>query len=340
MIGKNVGEWSELYALSTLLTASAADDTQSSLPKAKRVRHRHSIAEGAIEYTISQGVINIESDSLAKVKVNSELVSGLAVQLLNDIQSKSGRTFSSKAGEQLANVLQFSGAGATLRDDLEVQWLKSSKSEWLGVSIKSLLGAKPTLLNASPATNFLFEIVGSDAARLRKSLERATGMKDLFGRLQNANTKLQFVRMDNETFSCNLMQFSKRLPATLAALLVTAACNSAKSITEVWESASAQGSLNSSEDKEVLFEFLGAVGLGMRPTKNWVGRGIGFGGFVIVNVDGTVEISDESHPSALGRFLFDNLKFEWGSRERHKFGIPFTSGKKLFIKLNLQLRFI
>lgn len=340
MKGKNVGEWSELFALSTLLAASASANARSSLPKAKRVRHRHSIAEGAIEYSIAKGVLSIENGKNAKATVSADLISGLAAELLNDIRAKSGRTFTSKAGEQLANVLQFSGAGATLRDDLEVQWIRSSRAEWLGLSVKSLLGAKPTLLNASPATNFLFEIAGGDAIRLREVFAKATGMKGLFALLKKSKVELEFVRMDNEIFSDNLMQFSKRLPSILGALLVTAAQNSAKSISDVWETASAQGLLRPPEDLESVLEFLGAVGLGMRPTKKWVGRDTRFGGFVVVNGDGTVEISDEAHPSALGRVLFKSLKFEWGSRDRHKFGIPFASGDKLFIKLNLQLRFI
>ena len=121
MKGKNVGEWSELFALSTLLAASASAKAQSSLPIAKRVRHRHSIAEGAIEYSIAKGVLSIENGQNAKATVSADLISSLAAALLIDIRAKTGRTFTSKAGEQLANVLQFSGAGATLRDDLEVQ---------------------------------------------------------------------------------------------------------------------------------------------------------------------------------------------------------------------------
>jgi len=338
--GKNVGEWSELYALATLLATSASPSAATLLPRAKRIRHRHAISEQAIEYEISQGAIHVGGEERYKVAVTSSTISGLSRKLLNDIHQKKGRTFYSKAGAALAEMLHFTGAGPTFRDDLQVQWAKNPRPDWLGLSVKSLLGAKPTLLNASPATNFMFEIVGSDATRQRKAFTSTTGMKDLFGLLKNANVELQFVRMDNEMFSINLTQFSTRLPSMLAALLVAAAYNSSKSISDVWESASAQGSLNASGGKEVLFEFLGAVGLGMRPTKKWVGRDIGFGGFVIVNEDGTVQISDESHPSALGKVLFANLKFEWGSRDRHKFGIPFALGKKLFIKLNLQLRFI
>jgi hypothetical protein len=39
-------------------------------------------------------------------------------------------------------------------------------------------------------------------------------------------------------------------------------------------------------------------------------------------------------------FLYENLKFEYGDRGRHKFGKPYEEGGKTFIKLNLQLRFI
>ncbi|MCG3770336.1 MAG: hypothetical protein JW384_01484 [Nitrosomonadaceae bacterium] len=341
MTGKNVGEWSELYALATLLATSASSVHGSSLPKAKRIRHRHSIAEQSVEYVISQGAIDIEAERPHRVEVASLSISELSRKLLSDIQEKKGRTFHSEAGAELAEILQFTGAGPTFRDDLQVQWAKNFRPEWLGLSVKSLLGAKPTLLNASSATNFTFKLVGNLEQLDKSVFSQNTGMKKLFTIFNESGVALQLVRMDNEVFYRNLTHFSDRLPETVGTLLVIAASHSAKSMLNVWEEASAQSNSLAADDKQSLFEFLGAVGLGLRPAVEWVGREeVGFGGFVVVNRDGTVHISDESRPSALGEFLFRNLKFEWGSRDRHKFGIPFLAGDQILIRLNLQLRFM
>ena len=341
MTGKNVGEWSELYALATLLATSASPVHGSLLPKAKRIRHRHSIAEQSVEYVIHEGAIDFEGEQPQKPEVASLTISELSRKLLSDIQGKKGRTFHSEAGAQLAGILRFTGAGPTSRDDLQVQWAKDVRSEWLGLSVKSLLGAKPTLLNASSATNFTFKLVGN-LEMIEKSLfSQNTGMKKLFSRFNETGVMLQLFRVDNEVFYRNLRHFSDRLPETVGTLLVAAASHSAKSMVNVWEEASAQDNVLAADDKQSLFEFLGAVGLGLRPAIEWVGREeVAFGGFVVVNRDGTVDVSDESRPSALGEYLFRNLKFEWGSRDRHKFGIPFLSGDNILIRLNLQLRFM
>lgn len=340
MTGKNVGEWSELYALATLLATSASPVHGALLPRAKRIRHRHSIAEQSVEYVISQGAIEIEAERPHRVEVTSLTISELSRKLLIDIQEKSGRTFHSEAGAELAEILRFTGAGPTFRDDLQVQWAKDFRPEWLGLSVKSLLGAKPTLLNASSATNFTFKLVGNLEQLDKSVFSQKIGMKKLFTVFDESGVALQFVRMANEVFYRNLTHFSDRLPGTVSTLLVIAASHSAKSMVNVWEEAIAKSNSLAADDKQSLFEFLGAVGLGLRPAIEWVGRDVGFGGFVVVNGDGAVEISDESRPSALGEVLFRNLKFEWGSRERHKFGIPFISNGELLIRLNLQLRFM
>ena len=337
---KNVGEWSELYALSMLLTTSAAPEPHATLPIAKRIRHRHAIAEQSIEYKISHGSIEVSQGKQKRVVIPSTKVATLSRKLLSDIRSKLGRTFYSEAGDELAEMLQFSGAGPTIRDDLQVQWEKNLRPKWQGLSVKSLLGAKPTLLNASSATNFTFKLGGNVGAITNKMFTRSTGMKELFTKITEADVSLHFVGVENEVFHRNLLLFSGRLPETLGTLLVIAASHTEKSMINVWEKASTQNHSLARGDKGSVLDFLGAVGLGLRPAIDWAGRDVSFGGFIVVNRDGAVEVSDESRPGALGEYLFKNLKFEWGSRKKHCFGIPFVSDGEVLIKLNLQLRFM
>ena len=80
MTGKNVGEWSELYALATLLATSASPSAATLLPRAKRIRHRHAISEQAIEYEISQGAIHVGGEERHKVAVTSSTISGLSLE--------------------------------------------------------------------------------------------------------------------------------------------------------------------------------------------------------------------------------------------------------------------
>ena len=340
MKAKNVGEWSELYALSTLLATSAGSGNKSKLPRAKRIRQRHVIADQAVEYAISNGIVQVGSGHHAGASITAKDISRLSQRLLLDVQEKSSRTFQSEAGAELAQVLQFLGASATIRDDLEVQWANAPSQQWVGISIKSLLGAKPTLLNASSATNFEFELIGQREVCEALLGTKRYGMKELFSTMQESGVCLKFVNMENDQFHENLLVFSAELPTTVATLLMVAAENQPKSLADVWDTACAQHDLVSSAAMPAMLEFLGAVGLGLRPSKAWGGRQVAFGGFIVVNADGTVEISDESRASALGEALFRKLRLEWGSRSKHNFGIPFVVGDRFFIKLNLQLRFI
>ena len=75
-----------------------------------------------------------------------------------------------------------------------------------GFSIKSELGSSPTLLNASRATNFTFEVLGidEDGTESINAIESKNKILDRIRKIQSKGS-LKYVRTYNDSFSANLM---------------------------------------------------------------------------------------------------------------------------------------
>ena len=339
MAARNVGEWSEIYAVARLLTNEVSYDLTGGDKQVNRAKVQHSIAEPAVEYAISEQFVTVSQDSREPFQLERKEISRLADDLLSEIRAKSDRTFQSNAGMRLVDLLCFSGASAVLRDDVKVAFADGMPTDWKGISIKSFIGAKPTLLNASAATNFVYKLTGpQDSLRKVLSFKRIT-MKPLFKYFRENQIDLTFVSMDNAVFSASLQDFSPDLEELIARLLRDAAFQPKKKLKDVWGLTSSSGAGGAKLVDAGLLQFLGAVGLGLQPATRWAPRGNDFGGFLNIDFDGNAELVGEANIEELGAQLFQALKFEWGSRTRHHFGIPFKSGSELMIKLNLQLRY-
>ena len=339
MAARNVGEWSEIYAVARLLADEVPYDLTQNGEKIVAVKVQHAIAEPAIQYTLSENSIEVEQGSKLNTRLERIEISRLANLLLDDIRGKSKRTFQSEAGLRLVEILGFAGASAVLRDDIKILHFSNSPESCKGVSIKSFLGAKPTLLNASPATNFVFRLSGSSNALSRLASLRGLTMKPLFLFFRENDIDLEYVSMDSNTFENSLRSFSPDLVVMVAELLRQAAFQPRKKLADVWGLVFQAAMEKVPKADYGLLRFLGAVGFGLQPATPWVPRTSDFGGFLTVKADGHVELMSEANMADLGAQLFKELRFEWGSRTRHQFGIPYRVGEDFMIKLNLQLRF-
>jgi hypothetical protein len=339
MAARNVGEWSEIYAVARLLTNDFSHDSARGEKKIIRAKVQHSIAEPAVEYAMSDHIISVKQGNRGPFDMERKEISRLANDLLDDMQSKSDRTFQSNAGMRLVELLRFGGTSAALRDDIRVVFVTGKTTDWKGVSIKSFIGAKPTLLNASSATNFVYKLTGPQNSLRKVSKLNKITMKPLFDFFRENQIDLAFESMDNAVFSKSLQGFSPDLDAVIARLLREAAFQPKKKLKDVWGLTHKSGAGVALVADAGLLQFLGAVGLGLQPATRWGPRGDDFGGFLNIKPGGAAELVGEANLEALGAQLFQTLKFEWGSRTRHKFGIPFKVGSELMIKLNLQLRY-
>lgn len=90
-----------------------------------------------------------------------------------------------------------------------------------------------------------------------------------------------------------------------------------------------------------LKKFLCSVALGMRPSEHWNGYDEANGGYVIVKYNGDVVAYHIYNRDAFETYLLNNTKFERGSTSKHKFASVYSEPDgKMYVKLNLQIRFI
>jgi hypothetical protein len=350
---KNVGEWSEVYALAYLLSNAGgygADDLQ-------EINHKlfykvlaalfKGEAQGSdLVYKVSGTDVNISVDSRVVGSVSRTKLAKLAKELHAQLLvSHAGRAFSLPKGDEVLDVLMKDNASAssTSYSDifLKIEDIRTKKpTPFTGFSIKSQLNAKSTLLNATAATNFQYEIV-SNSKTAKTSIPRfGMSLKPDMQELVKCGYRLKFVKILNETHQNNMKLVDSNLPRYMANLLFETTQHTNNHFANIAEIVYPP---ERSENKAILLklkQYLGYVMLGMTPTTPWSGQPNDFGGMILVKRSGDVLFYYLYNMADFQNFLYSNLKFEYGSRSRHKFGSPYKEGGKDYINLNLQLRFI
>lgn len=86
-------------------------------------------------------------------------------------------------------------------------------------------------------------------------------------------------------------------------------------------------------------KLLSAIALGMMPGSKWNGRDQANGGYIIVSHSGDVLAYHIYNRDFFEEYLFRNTKFESPGSDRHRYGDLYEQDGKVFMKLNLQIRF-
>ncbi|MCP1660935.1 HpaII family restriction endonuclease [Neisseria perflava] len=220
----------------------------------------------------------------------------------------------------------------------------------LGFSIKSELGSKATLLNASGATNFIYEIKNCDNTIVHhvNSLYNTKGSKDIRARmatLTQAGCQLEFQSVSSTIFSNNLILIDSKLPEILAEMLCQYYSGTAVQTEDLAAevcSKNPNGYDYSNEHRFYSYKIkrlLCEAALGMRPAEIWHGKYDASGGYLVVRKDGEIVCYHLYSHNQFEDYLFLNTKFDTPSSSRHGFGNVYEQDGKFFFKLNLQIRF-
>ena len=164
----NRGEWSEPYALFKLLADGQLylGDSQLNklgivMPILSILRQEKNYEGSYILHDNSQNIIVTYKDREFTVPISE--FKEKAVLLLSEIKNASGnRAFSIPSIDDFLKKIGFThlSASSSSKSDIHivVHDLRTGITPTLGFSIKSQLGSPATLLNASRATNFIFQI--------------------------------------------------------------------------------------------------------------------------------------------------------------------------------------
>jgi type II restriction enzyme len=216
-----------------------------------------------------------------------------------------------------------------------------------GFSVKSMLGGPSTLLNASGATNFTFQINDLKAASESINLiDGSSKVRERAEKIYKAGAAIVFKEVENENFRRNLRKIDTAFPEIMAEVILAYYQGKGRTMAELVASLEENKILQtkyglSNADYEFKIKnFLVAIALGMTPNREWNGLTSAQGGYIIVKENGDLVCYHLYNRDKFQEYLYKNTKLETASTSRHEFGDVYEKDGKKFIKLNLQIRFI
>ena len=351
---KNKGEWSELYTFLKLLAdgklycgdgrLNRYDDRFYPILEVFR-----NDAPDRISYKVQAAKNNIlVSGEMVQFEVPQERFKSEATRLLNYI--KRNRCDEDNDGiKHFMEEIKCSTVCAKSQDKADIRIVihnlhTGSKPE-LGYSIKSRLGAPSTLINASKdATNFVYRISGLDKS-LVDLINESHKATDKCHLLHNYGADISFKNVADARFHNNLTMLDLGMERIIGECLLYYYSDKVRTIEDAVALITQTDPLGIKCAGQPIYEykvkqFLLAFALGMTAAKPWQGKFNANGGYIVVKEDGDVVCYHFFDRNDLEDYLFCNTRFEKPSQERHEYGSIYEQDGELFIKLNLQVRFI
>lgn len=349
----NRGEWSEIYTLLRLLADGQLHLGDAELRPIEGLvlpilyvlrsegkdteEHRYQIQDERIELTLPGA--EDSPISLSRQHLQEE-----ADRLLATIKSAKETTFSIPEVTPLLSELhieQLKAKSSSKADiHLTIRDTRMGGTPTLGFSIKSKLGSPSTLLNASQATNFTYQLTSLPNVEIIAQWNQRKRFKERFDLLSGID--LHYQGIPDRCFSNNLTLIDSRLPELLAEALLLYYHGYASKLSEIIALLKESNPLGFDLEQHDFYaykmkKFLVEVALGMTPKTPWTGKYAASGGYIIVKEEGDLVGYHFYDRNLLEDYLLMNTSFDTPSTSRHQFGSLDESGSLL---LNMQIRFI
>jgi type II restriction enzyme len=354
----NKGEWSEIYTLLKLASDKGVFAADSELNRIEDLYYP------ILKIIRSELVGNFEYNLGSKIIIKNS--SG------EKIAAFSIKKFSEKAGELLSRIQQASGSSnrfielESFLQEIHCHTLKAQSSDKkditlvvhdpvthyqpsLGFSIKSHLGGDSTLLNASGATNFVFQIDGLISSdEVIDSVNSIDGRSKIQKRVERINELggvFKFSHISSDIFEQNLRVIDSLLPEILSEMLLIYFSGKNSRVEEIVKNLEELNPCNFSiENNHPFYEYkikrlLHDVSLGLTPATKWTGVFDATGGYLIVKENGEILCYHIYNANEFQDYLIKNTRLESPSSSRHGYGELYKKKKELLFNLNLQIRF-
>lgn len=351
----NKGEWSELYVLLRLLSYGklfAANKNMNRDPnlffpilkilreEKKGFRMEYQIADDAF--------IDIYCNGELLERVPAKRFKAEADYLLMAIQEGGNRAFEISRTSRFMEYIRCLQLAAPSTDKtditLQIRDVQTGYSPICGFSIKSELGSAPTLLNASRATNYVYEIDGLSDSQI-DMVNTIEGPTKIMERMQyiKQNASVFNGHAVNSIFANNLMLVDSRMEEIIAWVLFVHYFENINSCEAIVNWLEINNPIHFPSEGFYRYKFkklLCSIALGMKPSSKWNGRDEANGGYIIVKDDGDVVAYHIYNRDLFEDYLLKNTKLERASTKRHEFASIYKENGKTLINLNLQIRFI
>lgn len=258
-----------------------------------------------------------------------------------NIKGNQEPVFEVKDLSKIGDLLTLNDVAADL-SEIELSVNKELEPELF--SILSFVNTKPTLLNASGNTNFIFEVKGLSSNVLDEinSLKTKKTVKDRIKQIEALGGRFVFDRLEKESMQQNLEMIDQDMPNLMATMLLEYFRNDTKHISESFSktiSKITSDKVTASKSYDLLKQLLISKLMGFSSGKKWNG---------VINRQGVVVIKDSgelvgfhlSQREKLESFLMEYIKFDAPSATRHRYGkLISEKNGNLYFKLNLNLSF-
>jgi hypothetical protein len=343
----NKGEWSEVYVFFKLLVdgvlMGADKDGE---PDPAILMEVLKTIRGHVE--ASKGDPILIKNSSGKVTVSSRDWAKQAISLFNLIRKAKANKITDPNSEAFLRSIGFTQltAAATNKRDLTVQVKDATRGTQplFGFSVKSEIGGAPTLLNATDATNLIFEIVGLSDSDI-VYVNAINGGKKIINRcryIKEKASRIKFIGFNNPCFYENLLGIDDGLPEIVSHFVYAhyfENCHTCEEAVKYLENVNPRKYSNIGLYETKIKRFLRSSALGMKPATPWNDEDDATGGYIIAKPNGSLVAFYIYDRKIFDEYLFKLTKFERGSVTRHKYMTIEKSSNRTFLKLNLQIRF-
>ena len=343
VIKRNKGELSEIYALCKVIFEQKVfyGDTEAKLSDdCVQILKLHT-NQSDIDLNGSQIIVKRNCDEIITYAL-SDFINNHELQvILSDIRQGKG-TFQSTTLEEKVSLLGLEKTKGTSleKGDIALSFEENGQIfKHQNTSIKSFLGNSPTLINASQATNFIYQISSislKDMAKIN-SIDSHAKIKDRLQKIDELGGILSFVRCENPIYESTLRKVDSYMPEILA-----------KALLSFFKKEISNYLIDYPEKKIVdlehrlqihcrLKDFVKSSILGIFPTHEWDGN-LSANSILLVNEEGELLFYHTNKDSVLKDFFYQQTFFDTPSSSRHRFGLVYQEDNKFYFKLNLQLR--
>ncbi|AJI58119.1 modification methylase HhaI domain protein (plasmid) [Francisella philomiragia] len=355
--GKNKGEWTEFFTLIKLmnkkeiyLSDSDLDAKDESLKvtsiTTRNLDRKFNLLEDGCIRIVDNENKEISTENISNY-INAEKLSYLKDVIINS----KGSSFYIDDFMVIKDKLGISfikGGNSNNKSDIVLDFIyQNDRYIDNGFGIKSYLGSKPTLLNASGNTNFLFEVKGINKKDIENinNINTRTKLKDRIEKIYELGGNLSFLKAEKETMNYNLKMIDSYMPNIVGEMLLSHykdRCSSIKDIvTKIF--LNKNNSIECCADDITMLEdkvkrLLIAILLGFFAGTKWDGKFLSKGTLVVKSC-GDILAFHIIDIESLKDYLYKNIRFDTPSSTRHKFGHIVEDGKNVYMKLNMQLRF-
>lgn len=349
---KNKGEWTELLVFIKLLLdkkLSLSDEklnANSNSLKINKVTTHNLDIEFLLSNLSTITIKNKEDKTERNVNI-SEIINTDIINLLVSKIKDSSQTFEIPEFNIIQDTLGFnvikggnSNQKADILLDIENEQIQKENE---GFGIKSYLGSKPTLLNASGNTNFIFKINGLNKTYIDEinAIDTATKLKDRLNKIEELGGSFEYIGAERDTMDFNLQMVDSEMPKLIGQILLCFYKERTSSLVDICNKLLGDTTDN---DKRTLLltkvkKLLVDILLGFFAGTKWNGSYEANGTIVMKNNGDCVGFHIIEMEN-LKNYLFENIKLDTPSTTRHRFGkLYLEKDGELYFKLNLQLRF-